>query len=200
MVPTGGASSASDPGSAPNGADAETDEPVPEAIDAGSEASAPAPEDPAPPDPPLVACAEGTTLGPRGTCYFAVSRRLSWIAARQNCRARGAGWDLGSIRSAADNGVVGELITDETWMGASDAALEGTWRWVIDNEPFWRGTESGATVNDAFETWNSDEPNGGATSDCARAVPRTPPQASGPTWADFECEELLASLCEGPAE
>lgn len=199
MVPTSGSSSSSNPGSAPTAAEAETDEPASQAVDAGSDARAPASEDPVPPDPPLVACAQGETLGPRGTCYFVVPRPLSWVIARQNCIGRGAGWDLGSIRSAADNRAVGGLITEETWMGGSDADAEGAWFWVIDDTPFWRGAALGSAVNGAFETWNPDEPNGGASSDCARAVPDTPPRVTGPTWADFECEELLASLCEGPA-
>jgi hypothetical protein len=193
-------SSAVDPsGLVVGDAEAEDDEPAANAADAGIDARAPAPEEVAPPEPPLVACAAGETLGPRGTCYFAVSQSLPWASARRNCTNRGAGWDLASIRSDADNRLVGELITEEAWVGASDAAAEGTWLWVIDQTAFWLGNGlTGRPLGGAFQTWNPDEPNGGATSDCARAVPALPPRASGPTWADFECEELLASLCEGP--
>jgi hypothetical protein len=203
VVPTPGPSSApSDPEPASNAAEDAIEEPAPEPsiADAGNDEVVPVPDDPPPPEPPLVACADGETLGPRGTCYFAVGRRMSWGNARENCRARGRGWDLGSIRSAADNRVVGEIIRDPVWLGASDGGSEGVWSWVIDDRSFWRGTERGSRINQAFEAWNSDEPNGGATSDCARAVPRDPPRADGPTWADFECEEQLGSLCEGPTQ
>jgi hypothetical protein len=202
LVPTPAPVSApSDPEQAPNAGEDEIEEPAPEpsiAADAGNDEPAPIPDAPPPPEPPRVACAEGETLGPRGTCYFVVTRRLSWGNARQNCRARGDGWDLGTIRSAADNRVVGEIIGADVWLGARDAGSEGVWSWVNEDTPFWRGTERGNRVNGAYEAWTSDEPNGGATSDCARAVPREQP--AGPSWADFECEEQIGSLCEGPTQ
>ena len=46
------------------------------------------------------------------------------------------------------------------WIGASDAAVEGDWRWVTGPEAgllFWQGTAAGTAVDFAF--WNTGEPN-----------------------------------------
>jgi hypothetical protein len=142
-------------------------------------------------------CAAEELTGPNGHCYFFQSIPLAWDAARSACLGRGTGWDLVSVRSAADSAFLGDTLTFEAWLGASDAASEGTWLWVVDDQPFWVG--SGATGNavaGAYVNWNTDEPNG-VTPDCARALPRSfgslNPDAP---WADLGCELLLGAICE----
>jgi hypothetical protein len=142
-------------------------------------------------------CASDELTGPNGHCYFFQTSTLPWDAARSACLARGAGWDLVSVRSAADSAFLGDTLTFEAWLGASDAASEGTWVWVVDNQPFWVGSgATGNAVGGAYVNWNSDEPNG-LTPDCARALPRSfgsmNPDAP---WADLGCELLLGAVCE----
>jgi hypothetical protein len=149
----------------------------------------------APPDAALApSCPIDATLGEGGRCYARVLAPLPWADGRVECQSIGDGWDLASIRDAAENELVAELTGDEAWLGGSDAELEGNWIWVDDSEPFWSGSGvTGAAVDGAFENWNSDEPNGGGPSDCLRLV------ADLGTWADLECTFERAALCEGPA-
>jgi hypothetical protein len=145
-------------------------------------------------------CATPESVGPDGRCYIAIATALSWDDARQNCNDRGGGWDLATIHDAAVNAFLSELVSTEAWVGASDAEVEGTWAWVDDGVPFWSGNgTTGRVLNDAFVSWNSDEPNGAGNSDCARLVPVRDAMAVR-TWADLECFELIGSVCAGPTQ
>lgn len=158
--------------------------------------AAPLPDIPPEPDAvpaPLPVCGEDEIAGPNGHCYLLVVAPLTWDAARSNCQRRGVGWDLTSIRSAADSAFVMTLRTQETWIGGSDGSAEETWAWVDDGIEFWQGEgPGGRALNGAFVNWFEDEPNGSLTSDCMRMLDDS-------RWADFECSELRPSLCEGPA-
>jgi hypothetical protein len=132
-------------------------------------------------------------LGPDSRCYATLLTPLTWLDARESCRAIGAGWQLASIRSDEVNQFLTALLGSETWIGASDANVEGTWFWIDDETVFWTGDETGSPVNGAFANWAGTEPNGGEDSDCARLVPDN----SG-EWADLECEELRSAVCAGP--
>jgi hypothetical protein len=164
--------------------------PVPSPVDAGT---SPALGDAAPPP----ACAIDELQGPNDHCYFFDARTASWSAARSACQARGAGWELVSVRSEADSTFLAEQLAFEAWIGASDAVLEGAWLWVVDGRLFWLGDGSGQAFGGAYVNWSSGEPNGGATSDCARAVPRSP-DSSNPDarWADLDCDLLRGAVCE----
>lgn len=166
--------------------DADPDDADPDDADPGDDVP---PPDAAPADP----CLEGAALGPNGRCYTTLTAELVWDDARDACQALGAGWDLATIRDAAANDFIAGLVNLEAWLGGSDAAVEGAWVWVTDNQPFWNGTgDDGAAVGGAFENWNSDEPNGGGPSDCMRLVP------GRGTWADLQCSFERPALCEGP--
>jgi hypothetical protein len=162
---------------------------------ASSDASSPPADRDAGPDvvPPLgPACALEEATGPNGRCYVAFATLLTWEAARADCRAREAGWDLASIRSRADNDFIDSMLTTESWLGGSDSSTEETWAWVIDGASFWQGEgPAGVPLNGAFSNWFDDEPNGSDTSDCMRLL------IDG-FWADLECEELRGYVCEGP--
>ncbi len=148
-----------------------------------------------PPDAaPAPTCPAQATRGSDDRCYSTVASSLTWALARAECQALGAGWDLAAIQSAAENELVTELMSDEAWLGGSDAAVEGNWLWVQDEQPFWSGDgTTGVVVGGAFENWNSDEPNGGGPSDCLRLVPGLG------TWADLQCTFERRAVCEGPA-
>jgi len=192
-----------DPNGAPpssNGGSTEDDAPdVAEGTesDAGPRADAAPgePDEPTPPDadPPLPpSCTLEETTGPNGHCYVMTDTPLAWESARANCQRRGVGWDLTSIRSAADSAFLTSLIGDESWVGGSDAESEETWAWVDDGFEFWQGEgDDGVPLNGAFVNWFEDEPNGSTSSQCMRLL-------ADSRWADLECAELRPSLCEGP--
>lgn len=112
----------------------------------------------APPNPPDARppCVEGTTrvTGPDGTCYWFVAQEVYQPQARAACQADGG--DLAIIKDAAENELIGSLIDfDEAWIGATDAATEGTWLW-IDGTPL------------AFTDWDPGQPNNfDGVEDCA---------------------------------
>ncbi len=143
-------------------------------------------------------CATEERLGPNGHCYFFNPNPLGFELARAACQERGTGWDLASVRSAADSAFLGEVLAFEAWVGASDADSEGTWVWVVDDQPFWLGTgTTGSAVDGAFVNWNATEPNGANATNCARALPRSfgSPIPDAP-WADLGCEAPLGAICE----
>jgi lectin-like protein len=165
---------------------------------ASPDAAAEEPAEPEAPEEPPSPCADPEIVGPNGRCFLVVEETLAWEDARSNCQSRGDDWDLAAIRDAEVNDFIGTLTDLEAWLGGSDASTEATWRWVNEGDAFWSGDgTTGEAVDGAFEAWNSDEPNGRGNSDCVRTVPiiRT---GEGLTWADLECFELRASLCEGP--
>jgi hypothetical protein len=147
-------------------------------------------------------CGAGATVGPGvgsdPRCFAMVSTPSSWQDARTACRARGTGWDLTTIHSAARNsfltGFLGTLT--DAWVGASDTQSEGVWRWLGDSGAFWNGNGvTGGAVGNAFVSWTAGtnpEPNGADLSDCLRL-------RSGGGWADLQCTTLFPAICEGPA-
>ena len=53
-------------------------------------------------------------------------------------------------------------LSSRIWLGASDSAVEGEWRWVggpEDGQQFWQGGSGGTAVNGMFSDWNGGEPN-----------------------------------------
>jgi hypothetical protein len=143
-------------------------------------------------------CSGADLTGPNGSCFSLQSTARSWADARSACLALGNGWDLASIRSEAINTFLSDALSFEAWIGASDAATEGAWTWVIDGAPFWSGTGAmGSAVAAAYNSWNTSEPNGGTNSDCARILPGAliAPGAKA-IWADLECAQLRGSVCE----
>lgn len=139
-------------------------------------------------------CAVDEKRGPNGNCYLTVLPTLSWPAARANCQARAAGWDLATLRSGADSVFASALLSQrEAWVGATDQVNEGAWTWVTDGAGFWVGDGLlGAALNGAYINWFIDEPNGADSSDCLRVLIDS-------AWGDLECSELRSSLCEGPS-
>jgi Lectin C-type domain len=157
-----------------------------------TDASAPLPD--AVEDAGVNGCDMDERRGPNGNCYLAVLPPLSWPTARASCQARGAGWDLATLRSDADNDFASALLPQrEIWVGGADLVDEGTWVWVTDGAEFWVGEGlSGIALNGAYNNWFLDEPNGSDTSDCLRVL-------IDARWADSECTAIRSSVCEGPA-
>lgn len=130
------------------------------------------------------ACGPGEVRGPNGSCYYLNTESTDWRAARDACRARGAGWDLVKIESRAENDFVASLILSDngTWIGANDRppAAENAFVWA-DGQP--------AT----FTSWSEGEPNNTDDEDCAEMYP------SVGNWNDANCVGWRDYMCEREA-
>jgi hypothetical protein len=122
-----------------------------------------------------------------GACYMLFTTTpLGWVAARDACEALAPPAHLVSVTTAEEHGLAFEMIgARSVWMGASDRALEGEFRWVT-GEPM------------LFTAWAPGEPNNGAPSttpeNCAILLND---DATRPgTWDDRACGSTRAYLCE----
>ena len=90
---------------------------------------------------------------------------ISWTSAKTAAENRyyaGMQGYLATITSAAENEFLKTRMPSNAWIGASDAASEGTWKWVTGPEAgqtFWSGSSSGSAVNGAYANWQSSQPN-----------------------------------------
>ena len=81
---------------------------------------------------------------------------------------------LATVTSEAEHNLTAHLAAQASgaWVGASDAAVEGEWRWTEGPEGeegeeysgqgllFWQGNASGNPVNGLFNNWANGEPDG----------------------------------------
>ncbi|MEM6698067.1 MAG: T9SS type A sorting domain-containing protein, partial [Bacteroidota bacterium] len=96
---------------------------------------------------------------------------LTWEEARMAAEGRqlnGVSGYLATVTSEEENGFVVSKLEGEGWIGASDVAVEGEWRWVTGPEGqmnngqgllFWMGEADGIPANNAYINWASGEPN-----------------------------------------
>jgi hypothetical protein len=96
-----------------------------------------------------------TAWAENGHAYEIVWGGISWTDARlaaESAAYRGLTGYLATITSVAEQGFLNTLnwFDADLWIGASDAATEGDWRWV-------GGPEAGERVGDTF--WARGEPN-----------------------------------------
>ena len=110
--------------------------------------------------------------------------KKSWDDAKRYCETMApsgkSGWALATIRNAADNQVVGDLLAGQHgWIGFNDKKTEGKWVW--DH-----------TIGVPFVKWQAGEPNnvgGGEGEDCAEMY-------RGMTWNDNRCSVQRPFVCE----
>ena len=121
-----------------------------------------------------------------GTCYFFHAGATHWSDAGATCAGM-----TGSLASPSTNAEL-TFLSDwgvvpsnfGAWLGASDAATEGSWLWSD-------GTAWTYPVSQGVAPWASGEPNGGTNENCLELL-------SSYTFNDLGCTELLSSFCEFP--
>ncbi|NQZ14686.1 MAG: hypothetical protein HRT94_07680 [Alphaproteobacteria bacterium] len=100
--------------------------------------------------------------------YTQTTDFVNWNQASQNAANAGLNGvpeltgHLATITSQAENDFVFGLLTATSWLGGSDNAVEGEWRWVEGPEAgqqFWQGLAGGSAVNGAYTNWAAGEPN-----------------------------------------
>ncbi|XP_059909396.1 natural killer cells antigen CD94-like [Gadus macrocephalus] len=110
-------------------------------------------------------------------CYKASDTYLSWNKSREFCVSRGA--DLVVVDSKEEMDFI-RGYNLYFWLGATDEAVEGTWRWVDGtvlslDDPNWRGG-----------------PQGGEDKNCLRRAW----EQNQFKWTDESCETTSWGLCE----
>ncbi len=145
-----------------------------------------------------------------GNFYQFVAGGVNLATARANSAAamvNGIAGHLVTITSAAENNFVRSMITtSSSWIDASDAAVEGEWRWMSGPEAgqmFWLGTAAGSAQNGFYTNWNGGEPNNSSNEDGVQLF-------SSGGWNDisvtssfsytieWEGTAVLASIRNGP--
>jgi Big-like domain-containing protein len=135
-----------------------------------------------------------------GHYYEYVNTNLNWVNAKTAAAALtyyGLQGYLATVTSAGENTFINGKLVATGWIGASDAAVEGQWRWVTGPEGVGAGTlfftgqgASGTVVPGAYANWNPGEPNnsGGAENWAQFYV--------GGLWNDLPITSTLGSVVE----
>jgi hypothetical protein len=113
------------------------------------------------------------------------------------------------LESASENAAVAALVrsldesVNSVWIGASDAADEGEWRWVDlesgEGTLFWSGQSSqsgGSAVAGNYVNWGNLRPDhGDGDEDCVMLTLARSSLGSG-TWDDDPCSRSGPFVCE----
>ncbi len=92
--------------------------------------------------------------------FFAASQ-ISWSDAKAAAEAKtifGLQGYLTTITTQEENDFILERVSGTAWIGASDEAQEGTWRWVTGPEGEINGG-LGMLLTSGYQNWNTAEPN-----------------------------------------
>jgi hypothetical protein len=124
--------------------------------------------------------------------YYVCTGERTFSDARAHCQLQLLG-DLVHVDDASENAFVQSAIGgNDAWIGGSDGAAEGTWRWQNNNGVFWTGGAGGSATG--YANWNGGEPNNANNNeDCAMFY------ASGNAagkWNDTPCSDLRDYVCE----
>jgi hypothetical protein len=93
------------------------------------------------------------------------------------------------VHTTAFAGVVGTSSTYWPWIGGTDQAVVGAWRWT-DGALFWMGGSNGTAQGGLYTNWVAGAPtSGGAATDCAILQ-------SSAYWTDSDCTRLEPYVCE----
>ena len=115
-------------------------------------------------------------LGWKGYDLIDHGANLTWAEAKAAADAANAAdpfhWVyLATVTSEAEHNLTAHFVVQagvNAWLGASDSAVEGEWRWTEGPEgqeaggqglQFWQGFASGHSVNGLYENWLSSTPD-----------------------------------------
>lgn len=142
--------------------------------------------------PPDLALCNQATYG--GHDYLLCQELRSWADANDGCTV--VGMRLVRVDDANENqwlftnANTPNGVSSDVWLGATDGAVEGEWRWT-DGELFWVGDQAGTPQNGLFNGWYFREPNNVNEEDCL-----TLETAAKPEWYDHQCHLTLSYVCE----
>ncbi|XP_073685570.1 CD209 antigen-like protein C [Garra rufa] len=112
--------------------------------------------------------------------YYMSTEKKNWTESRQDCLKRRA--DLIIINNSEEQEFVKKITEKrEFWIGLTDTAEEGTWKWV-----------NGSTLTSGI--WAPGEPNGKTEENCAVTSLERHPELIG--WFDIKCDGAHQWICE----
>ncbi|XP_063410231.1 perlucin-like protein [Mytilus trossulus] len=123
-------------------------------------------------------------------CLLFVEHELSWDDARKSCRSLGG--DLVMIKdSAKQKFILDSLIfehwnTQNMWIGATDKAKEGDWRWIDGSSVTYAHFAKGQGNNHNTRRFLLSD---GSKEDCALIK-----RSDGGLWHDYPCDFGLGIL------
>ncbi len=91
---------------------------------------------------------------------------VSAISTAAGTSINGVTSHLATILTASENTFATGLITaNDAWLGGSDAAVEGEWRWIFGPGAGQQFSNVGASVNGHYEDWRGSEPSNAGNRD-----------------------------------
>lgn len=125
----------------------------------------------------------------RGHEYWFCRVNRGFQDARDHCEKQRM--RLVRIDDYAENEFVHGEIAFDSWIGATDRAHPGDWRWTDEEEPFWIGGTRGEPIGVAYENWDrwrfGDDPQ----RRCA-AIDKSEGE-----WNNLNCDWRKDYVCEG---
>lgn len=129
----------------------------------------------------VLAANPGLTYSPDTQSFYQISAgTATWAAANtiaENATlieppnvfgVEGVTGHLAVITSQIENDFVDAIVPNTAWLGGSDAAVEGEWRWTggpESGQQFWQGLHTGSTVAGSYANWGAGEPNNSGAED-----------------------------------
>ena len=97
-----------------------------------------------------------------------------------------------AIESQEEDDFVTDSADEHSFIGGTDQATEGTWRWLATGTAFWNGSVGGSPIGSAYANWDSGEPEE-ANEDCIAKD-----SSGGGEWESHSCSTGDAFVCELP--
>ncbi len=121
---------------------------------------------------------------------FVTQSGISWSSANTGASASrlyGMTGYMATITTSQENSFISSKLAGVGWIGANDAATEGTWQWVTGPEAgttFCTGNNPCVPVSSRYSNWNSGEPNNAGDEDYGHMIYNTAIGTRG-SWNDL---------------
>jgi len=140
-------------------------------------------------------------FGPGGSlnAYQVVRSSQTWAAAQADAQSRvdplfgtSTPGNLIAVDSSLENQAAqfATRYSGSYWIGGTDQAVEGEWRWIGSGVQFWQGAAGGTPVGGNYANWNGGEPNNSGGENYAEM------QSSSGGWNDLNASATREYIVE----